>query len=181
MCSRLIVVLMSVVLICASAGRAGEQGKLAPLKFLLGEWEPVKSGKAGEASGGSATFTASLQGRIIIRNSFAEYPGRDGRGAVRHDDLMVIYVDTDSLLKADYYDNEGHVIRYTVQTPNDSIALFISAATPKLPGYRLTYVLTADGYVHGKFEFAPPGKPEAFAPYMSWVTRKVDTNKAMPR
>jgi hypothetical protein len=160
----------------AAFGYAAEPVKLAPLKFLLGRWEAVSSGKHGEASAGSATFSRNLQERVITRTSYAEYPAGNSRPAFRHEDLMVIYVDIDSLVKADYYDNEGHVIRYHVRTPSDSEAVFVSTMVSGSPTYRLTYRMTAVDQVSGTFEFAPPGKPDAFTAYMSWVTRKVGMN-----
>ena len=29
------------------------------------------------------------------------------------------------------------------------------------------------GTLNGRFDVAPPGKPEAFAPYLSWTARKL--------
>ena len=55
----------------------------------------------------------TLQGKVLIRKSFAEYPGCNGRAASRHDDLTILYREA-SRLQAIYFDNEGHVIRYSV-------------------------------------------------------------------
>src|SRR5881397_638086 len=83
---------------------------LAPLQFLLGEWKGV--GDQAGATGGF-TFAPGVQDRIIVRTNYSNTPASDGRAASRHDDLMVIYVEG-RMLKADYFDNEGHVIRYAV-------------------------------------------------------------------
>jgi len=156
--------------------QAGVPAELKPLRFLIGEWEAVGSGKPGTASG-SATFASGLQERVITRTSYAEYPGSEGKPAVRHDDLMVIYVDSDAQVKADYYDNEGHIIRYHVQTSPDSTAAFVSEVSPTSPRYRLTYRMGIDGLLRGSFEIAPPGKPEAFTVYLSWTSRKGNVQK----
>ncbi len=155
----------------AAPGRV--QGTLAPalepLRFLLGEWEAV-DGRAGES--GRAAFAVGLQGRVITRTSYAEYPASGERPAYRHDDFMIVYADADTA-KADYYDNEGHVIRYVVTSPRAGQAVFVSAGPPAAPHYRLTYVMEADGSQRGTFEIAPPGSPGAYATYLAWTSRRV--------
>lgn len=47
--------------------------QLEPPTFLLGQWEAFGGGKPGEGVG-SATFAFSLQNRVMIRTSYAEYP-----------------------------------------------------------------------------------------------------------
>jgi hypothetical protein len=153
-------------------GHAAEPPALAPLRFLIGEWEGVGSGKPGEGAGG-CTFAAALQGRVVVRTSFAEYPASGDRPAARHDDLMVVYVAADAQVKADYYDNEGHVIRYVVQPLEGGGVVFLSEVAPAAPRFRLTYTPAPDGTVNGRFEIAPPGTPEAFAPYLAWGARRV--------
>ncbi len=149
---------------------AGIPDQLAPLQFLLGEWQAVGSGKPGEGTG-SSTFSMTVQDHVLLRTSFAAYPPAGDKPAYRHDDLMVVYVDVDSLVKAEYIDNEGHVIRYTVRSPAPGEAVFVSPASPATPRYRLTYKLLPDSTLTGTFEIAPPGKPEAFSTYLNWTSR----------
>lgn len=156
--------------------QAGEPPELKPLRFLIGQWEAVGSGKPGTATG-SATFASGLQERVLIRTSYAEYPARGSKPAARHDDLMVIYVDSDAQVKADYYDNEGHIIRYHVQTSPDSTAAFVSEVSPTSPRYRLTYRMGTDGLLSGSFEIAQAVNPEAFTVYLSWTSRKGNVQK----
>jgi hypothetical protein len=149
------------------------QPKLARLSFLLGEWQAEGGGKPGEASGGF-TFSASLQGRAIVRTNSAEYPATPARPASRHDDLMVLYAaEGSSDVRADYYDSEGHVIRYVVQPGGENEVTLLSEASAGAPRFRLSYKLAAGGKLAGRFEVAPPGKPEAFSPYLSWTAIKV--------
>src|SRR5215510_8583074 len=101
--------------------RAEAPAALARLQFLLGEWEAM-SDQAG-ATGGS-TFTASVQGHTIVRTNYSVTPANGSTPASRHDDLMVIYVEDDRI-KADYFDSEGHVIRYAVEARGDDV-IFIS-------------------------------------------------------
>jgi hypothetical protein len=62
-----------------------------PLQFLIGDWSGEGGGQPGQASAGSFSFTPELQGTILVRRSFAEYPPANGRPAFRHDDLIVVY------------------------------------------------------------------------------------------
>jgi hypothetical protein len=160
--------------ILLSAAHGAEPAALRPLQFLLGEWEAIPSGKPGDAAGGF-NFAPSLQDRVIVRTNHADYPASAGKPASRHDDLMVIYADGESV-KADYYDSEGHVIRYAVQTRGGAEAVFTSEVSPATPRYRLTYTSAADGTLQGKFEIARPGS-EAFTPYLSWSARRVRSNR----
>jgi hypothetical protein len=84
---------------------------------------------------------------------------------------MVIYAEG-TTLKADYYDNEAHQIRYVVSASDPNRAVFLAEATSGAPGYRLTYWLDAPGIVKGQFEFAQPGKPGVFTTYLSWSMKK---------
>jgi hypothetical protein len=151
---------------------AADTDPLGPLNFLLGKWEGVGSGKPGEG-GGTAEFYRHLQGHVIIRNSTSDYPATPTRPAYSHTDLMIIYADASKTFRADYYDNEGHVIRYTIHVGPPNEATFVSDAAPKDPRYRLTYTLNPNGTLDGKFEIAPPDHPEAFGAYLTWTTRKM--------
>ena len=86
----------------------------AGLAFLVGEWTATGGGKPGEAVRGGFTLRPELGGAVLVRRNRAEYDPRPGqaRGEV-HEDLMVIHPEGGAL-KATYFDNEGHVIRYAV-------------------------------------------------------------------
>ena len=144
---------------------------LEPLGFLIGNWGGAGSGQPGQAAG-TAEFSRSLQDRVIVRTSFAEYPAAEGRPASRHDDLMIIYAGATGVLRADYWDNEGHLIRYAVHTPAPGKAVFLSDGVSGEPRYRLTYEIDPSGTLKGEFAIAPPGTPEAFKPYLNWTSRK---------
>ena len=57
---------------------------------------------------GPALSRLTVQRKVLIRKSYAQY------ATSRHEDLMVVYLEKD--LKAIYFDNEDHVIHYTVES-----------------------------------------------------------------
>jgi len=165
------------VLLLAAAARAEAPGaavvakELEPARFLLGEWRAEGGGTPGEASG-EFTFAVQLQGRVIVRTNSADYPAAAGKPAYRHDDLMILYAGDGGALRADYYDSEGHVIRYAAAATPDGGLTFTSEAAAGAPRFRLSYSVEADGRLKGAFAIAPPGKAEAFAPYLAWTARR---------
>ena len=133
---------------------------LARLQFLVGEWEGI--GDQAGATGGF-TFAPSLQDRVLVRTNYSNTPATGGTPASRHDDLMVVYVET-SLVKADYFDSEGHVIRYVADARPGEV-VFVSEIRAGEPRYRLTYRQASSSTLTGTFDVAPPGQPEAFRLY----------------
>ena len=157
--------------LCQPVRAASLPPALAPLEFLLGDWEGGGGGTPGQSLGGTS-FAPGLQDRVLIRTNFAVTAATGTTPASRHDDLMIVYADERGAVRADYYDNEGHVIRYTVTAPRPGQAIFTSEATAAGPQYRLTYDAGPSGIVSGTFAIAPPGKPGAFAPYLTWEMRR---------
>ena len=85
---------------------------LSPLRFLAGHWVSVEGGgQPGKASGGELSLQVDLDGKAMVRRSFTEFPAQEGRPALRHEDLMLVFV-AEGKPKALYLDNEGHVIHY---------------------------------------------------------------------
>ena len=154
-----------------------EPGAADPWKafgsLLGGTWEGGGSGTPGSGTGGFS-FLWDLQGKILVRKSTSTYPATKEHPAFTHEDLMVVSRESEtSPLRADYYDNEGHVIHYTVSMSADGTsAQFLSDPVPAAPRYRLTYARTAAEHVSIKFEIAPPNKPDAFATYLEASARR---------
>ena len=142
-----------------------------PAKNPWTAWEPflgtwVGSGNGGPGQGaGEFSLGAELQGAVLVRHNFAEYPASKDTPAHRHDDLMVIYADGDTS-RADYWDNEGHVIHYVAEVAADRL-VFLSDAAQAWPRYRLTYVKTGADTLKLTFEIAPPGDRNAFKMYIT--------------
>ena len=64
---------------------------------------------------------------MLIRRSHTDYVATANRPAFAHDDQMIIYADEQQRFHADYYDNEGHVIRYAIEFSVDgNVSTFLS-------------------------------------------------------
>jgi hypothetical protein len=134
---------------------------------FLGTWEGAGGGGPGQGSGGF-TFTPELQGAVLVRHNYAQYPATKDKPAYRHDDLMVIYPDpSGKKTRADYWDNEGHVIHYVVEFTDGARKLvMVSEAGQPGPRYRLTYVKSGENDLKLTFEIAPPEAPDKFKMYI---------------
>src|SRR5712692_11876698 len=100
-----------VLIVLTGTVRGESPAPLAPFQFLLGEWEGIGD----QGATGVFMFAPGVQGRVIVRTNYSNTPPSGGRPASRHDDLMVMYVDA-GIVKAEYFDSEGHVIRYVADT-----------------------------------------------------------------
>lgn len=155
---------------CCMASQPAPADSLEPLRFLLGEWTGMGQGQPGTGSG-AFTFEQDLDGKILVRRSRAEYPATNDRPAFVHADLTVVF-SSPAGLGANYFDNEGHYIRYRVEVAKDqSTATFTSEVEPGAPRYRLIYRKEA-GRVRVTFAIAPPGQPEAFKTYTEGVVTR---------
>ena len=139
---------------------------------LLGEWVADK-GQPGGATGGF-TLTGELQGRVLVRRNFADYPKSKERAAFRHDDLTVFSLDNGAL-RADYWDNEGYLIHYAVaftKGEKGPVVVCTSEVVKAAPRFRFTYTVTSGKTMSIAFEIAPPGKPDEFKPYIQATLHK---------
>ncbi len=157
-----------------SAQQAAPPADWSAWKFLIGEWVGEGTGSPGEGTGGFS-FSPDLGKRILIRKNFAEYPATKDRPAFRHDDLMIVYQEQGKPTRAEYFDNEGHVIHYTVSFSADSTAVvFVTEPSLSEPRYRLTNTKEGNDKLIIAFEIAPPGKPDAFRQYIKASARRKD-------
>ena len=166
-----------VLLLLALMGAGQAQQNTAPdwskWQFLIGSWNAAGRGDPGEGAGGFS-FAFDLQKRVIVRKSHTDYPAAANRPAFAHDDLMIIYpAGAQPEFKADYYDNEGHVIHYAIEFSNDGrTCTLVSDITAAQPRFRLTYTQIKAGQVAIKFEIAPPNDPEKFKVYVEGTAQK---------
>ena len=109
--------------------------------------------------------------KILIRKSHSEYPQAENKPAVIHEDLMIVYPDpTGKQSKAIYFDNEGHIINYTIAYFDKSIT-FTSHKILNVPIFRLTYTLLDKETVNTKFEMSQDG--EKFTTYIEGKSQKI--------
>jgi hypothetical protein len=140
----------------------------------VGEWTDTGTGGPGAGTGGS-TFALELDGKILVRHNRADYPATAARPAVAHRDLLIIHPGAcDSLFRAIYFDNEGHVIQYRVLAPAaGGRAIFDSEGPEPGPRFRLTYETQADGGIAVAFFTAPPGG--VLTRYVAGTLRRTET------
>mgnify|MGYP003478842381 FL=1 len=140
------------------------------LSWLLGEWIGDGSGMPGQGEG-TFYFSYDLDKNIIVRKSHSEYPAAGNKPPIIHDDLMIVYFDaSDKATKAMYFDNEGHIINYTVLLTDKSITL-TSLKSSNSPIFRLTYDLLENGMINTKFEMSRDGVN--FMTYIEGKSKKI--------
>lgn len=142
-----------------------------PLAWLVGDWTATGGGGPGQGSGGFS-FHQDLQGQVLVRKNYSEYPPTKDKPAYRHDDLTIVYRTNDGF-RADYFDNEGHVVRYSVAVSADgNTVTFVSDEAAPGPHLRLTYHKLNEATLAGTFEIARPDKPHDFSKYLEWTAQK---------
>jgi hypothetical protein len=151
---------------------------LASLDFLLGTWGANTSanGSSGGKVIGTYTFSRDLAGHAVQRTgTVADCKGPQDYDCNHHDQLT-IFPDANaqavhhSSLLALYLDNEGHVIYYTLSTPDPQTVVFNSQSPASAPKFRLVYHLEGSGpkaVMTGKFQMAAPGSDD-FHSYLEW-------------
>ncbi len=122
---------------------AQNEAKWSQFQFMIGKWK---------ADTGAFTFLPELNGQVLARRNTAAAAGQ------KHDDFMIVYQEDG--VKAIYFDNEGHVIHYTVSFPAKNAAVFESYGPG--PKYRLSYALNGQK-LDGRFDIG--GKT-----YLEWST-----------
>jgi hypothetical protein len=164
---------IALLFFCSLAATARSQTHSPPKDRWAG-WEPFLgtwqgTGQAGQGAG-EFSLEPELQGGILVRHNYAEYPATKDKPAYRHDDLMVIYADDKT--RADYWDNEAHVIHYIVDLSPGKLVFMSDPAQPG-PRYRLSYLKTGgDDSLKITFEIAPPNDPGAFKTYIEASARR---------
>ena len=145
-----------IILLILSAGAYGQQTSTwAKMTPLFGEWKGEGSGEPGQGAGGF-TFKLDLDGKVLVRKAHTEYAATADKPAAHHDDLMVVYLDSGSPSKAVYFDNEGHVLNYSI-TYSDKKIVFLTDKAANAPIFRLSYTLLDPDTVDVTFEMSPDG------------------------
>ncbi len=144
-----------------------------PLERLVGTWaaDSGSGGQPGVAIRGGETWTLDLNGHVLVRRDYSEYRATSTRPAFRHEGLMLIGIAPAGGFLAHSYDNEGHIIDYSIAA-SDSAIVFTSAAIPSAPQFRLTYRVAGDKCAV-EFEIAAPDQPGMFRAYVTGVLHRV--------
>ena len=143
---------------------------LDALSWLVGDWsDDWREGEPGLATGGGESWQFRLGGRILVRESWCEYPATATEPAFRHDDLLVVFVGADGRTRADFWDSHGHVIRYATASIDEDAGGFTFESDRALsgPGQRLHYHADGPTRFAAGFELRLPGA-DSFVPYLRW-------------
>jgi len=130
------------------------------LQFLIGSWSSPVSGQPGQGVSGSTTFSYDLDMKVIVRKSTAEFaPGPGEIKGLVHEDLLVIYQQPgESQLRGIYFDNEGHIIHYSLSFPDrQRRVVFESEASQTSPRARLVYEAADEDTLVTEFFVATQG------------------------
>lgn len=150
---------------------------LEGLSYLVGEWrDESRSGEPGTATRGGETWRAALDGQVLVREAWCEFPATPQRAAYRHEDLLVVFADADSQVRGIFWDNEGHVIRYREVHPDPDGKGVGLVSDPSAPGPRqwLQYRFEAPDHLSAVFSLHGPGAP-GFSPYLRWTSVRVSS------
>ena len=102
-----------------SAQTAPSYNPFQSLSFLEGTWDAKTNGSSGVDANGKYTFTMELRNHVMARHMVSKDSCKGPENYdCNHNDLLYFYPDgPEHSLEAIYFDNEGHVIKYSVSTP----------------------------------------------------------------
>jgi hypothetical protein len=134
--------LISALLALSTNSFSQQNSSWSKWAWLIGEWKGEGSGQPGQGNG-IFSFKTDLNEKILVRKAHSEYPSKDNKPGIIHDDLLIVYLNfSGNPSKAVYFDNEGHTINYSISYTDKNI-IFLSDKIPNVPTFRLTYLYTA--------------------------------------
>lgn len=152
------------------------------LAWLIGEWtDESRRGDPGVATAGGESWRLQLGGQVLVRTSWCEYPATADEAAFRHDDLLVVFGDLDAQLRAVFWDNHGHVIRYTTATIDPDRLGFAFESDSSAPGPKQRLHYRADGphRLAADFNLQLPGAA-SFSRYLAWHSSRTSHRPSAP-
>jgi hypothetical protein len=132
-----------------------------PLRGLIGTWEGVDHERG---TSGRFSLVPDLGGHVLVRRNSDDTP----RG--RHEDLMIMY-QAPTGFRASYFDNEGHVINYSITTSGPHVELS-SDEVAGGPRFKLVYDVKGSDELAIDFSIAMPGADE-FKHYTGGTVHRV--------
>lgn len=146
--------LLSALLFAACLAFAQTAAPIQQLAFLAGTYTAEEQTTELGKPEGTCSFAFETGGTTMVRRNHVSYTG--GKTPTPpHDDLMVFYTEG-SELRAIYFDNENHTIRYKVTVPAAGTVVLESEAGAG-PRFRLTHTVKGTR-LDTKFEMAAPGQ-----------------------
>jgi hypothetical protein len=127
----------------------------------MGSWQ---GSDPAQHSTGDFTLAPDLGGKVLVRRSRNDSP----QG--HHEDLMIVFAGPAGL-RASYYDNEGHVIQYSVTASPERIELLSDEAAGQ-PRFRLRYEPHGADELAIDFAIAMPGATD-FRHYVGGIVHRV--------
>lgn len=143
------------------------------LLFLEGTWQARATRPDGVLVNGTYSFALDLKGTVLARHDLSQTSCKGPSGFdCEHGDLLYVYPEG-GVLKAIYFDNEGHVINYGVKPTSANAVEFLSEGPG--PQFRLAYELKG-GVMSGRFQMRVPGQA-AWRSYLEWSGGPVAATK----
>ncbi len=170
--SIIVGIFLSGALMTPAMAQTALKPALAPLAFLVGNWNSGE-GKVAETGGtskGGSVMSVESDGTAILRRDHTETFDKAGKPAGAFHQTMLIYPDGGSI-HADYVDGEGHAIHYVSASVTAGKSVTFTSAAGQGPLFRLTYELQSPKVLAVTFGMTPPGASE-FRPIATGTLKK---------
>lgn len=166
-CCFIATLLSCLTLVAQAPTKTAAADPFRSLAFLEGTWDANVQNNPAIKQAGRYTFNRELDGHIFARHATNDVGCKAPASFdCSHTDLLYVFQEVPgSALKADYFDNEGHVIHYDVSTPTPTSVVFLSTPGPG-PQFRLSYELSGQ-VTTGRFQMRMPGASE-WQTYLEW-------------
>ena len=147
--------------------------QLAPIAFLVGNWEQGEGqvAETGGTSKGGSMISVESDGSALLRRDHTELFDKSGKPTGGFHQTMLIYADGNNL-KADYVDGEGHAIHYVSADVVAGKSVTFTGAPGQGPVFKLIYEMKGPELLAVTFGMTPPGASE-FRPIATGTLKKM--------
>lgn len=134
--------------------------------FLLGNWRGASDGIPG-ASQTLFSFDLDRDHHVIVRHDHSDYVHYQGIPQFSEDGQLFIYKDSSGQTLALATGDDGRTVTFTATAAADGNSwTFVSAPEVKRPQWRLTYDKINNDNLILWYDYALPGQPGNFQPYL---------------